>query len=72
MDQQLSDRIDEINADKKMLLSRKRVEVGRALREAVKRLKDEGKTEVEISELTGLRTTRVRELSVEIRGSSGD
>jgi hypothetical protein len=61
-DQQLSDKLDEITSNDEWSINRKRVEAGKAVRETITRLHDEGKTVEEIVELTGLRQSRVEEL----------
>jgi hypothetical protein len=62
-DQWLSDRVDEIVHDEELSDNQKRVATGKALREAVTRLKGEDKTVAEIADLTGMRESRVCELT---------
>lgn len=62
-DQQFRDQVDEIVHDEALSDNQKRVATGKALREAVTRLKEEGKTVAEITDLTGIRESRVRELT---------
>lgn len=61
-DEQFNAQITEIGQSDELSDTQKRLAAGRALREAIKRLKDEGKSETEIADLLGTRTTRIRSL----------
>lgn len=62
-DQKFGDQIVAITRDQNLSDVQKRVAAGKALREAVERLKGEGKSNAEVADLTGMRESRVRELA---------
>jgi len=66
-DEQFSNELDEITKNDDLSINQKRVAAGKLLRETVKRLKGEGKSETEIADLTGIRVHRLRELNVQMR-----
>lgn len=66
-DQTFHDEIMTITDDTSLSPSEKKVRAGRAVRKEIKRLKEMGHSEASIAKALGMKTTRVRELSVKIR-----